>query len=154
MFLHPISRRELLRDSLFGAAGLFAGSRIAGAAEGTPAVTGKAKSVIQIWMWGGPAHIDTFDPKPEAGSDYTGPLGTPLATNVRGIRISELMPQLAKIADKYSLIRSMTHGVNAHETASYTVQTARVFHARARGGECFGLGADALYRRGRAPRKG
>jgi hypothetical protein len=81
-------------------------------------------------MWGGPAHIDTFDPKPEAGSDYCGPLNAPIQTNVRGIRIGELMPLLAKQADKYSLIRSMTHGVNAHETASYTVQTGRISGGR------------------------
>ena len=125
--LHPISRREAIRDGLFAAAGLFAGARVG---RGAPAVAGKAKSVIQIWMWGGPAHIDTFDPKPEAGSDYCGPLGSPIETNVRGIRISELMPMLAKQADKYSLIRSMTHGVNAHETASYTVQTGRISGGR------------------------
>ena len=61
-------------------------------------------------MWGGPPHTDIFDPKPEAGNDYCGPLNAPIATNVRGIRIGELMPLLAKQADKYSLIRSMTHG--------------------------------------------
>src|SRR5689334_15744452 len=86
---------------------------------------GKAKSVIQIWMWGGPPHLDTFDPKPEAGNDYCGPFTSPIETNVKGIRICELLPLLAKQADKYSIIRSMTHGVNAHETASYTVQTGR-----------------------------
>jgi hypothetical protein len=86
--------------------------------------------VIQIWLWGGPCHLDTFDPKPEAGSDYTGPLTTPLATNVDGIRIGELLPLLAKHADKYSLIRSMTHGSNAHETAAYTVQTGRASGGR------------------------
>jgi uncharacterized protein (DUF1501 family) len=85
----------------------------------------KAKSVIQIWLWGGACHIDTFDPKPDAGQDYTGPLKSPIATNVSGVKISELLPELAKHADKYSLIRSMTHGNNGHETASYLVQTAR-----------------------------
>jgi hypothetical protein len=90
----------------------------------------KAKSVIQIWMWGGPSHLDTFDPKPEAGSDYTGPLDHPIPTNVEGVRISELMPLLAKQADKYTIIRSMTHGVNAHETASYMVQTGRPAEGR------------------------
>jgi hypothetical protein len=79
--------------------------------------------MIQIWMWGGPCHLDTFDPKPEAGRDYCGPFGSPIATNVDGIRIGEMLPQLAKQADKYSIIRSMTHGINAHETASYIVQT-------------------------------
>jgi hypothetical protein len=85
----------------------------------------KAKSVIQIWMWGGPSHLDTFDPKPDAGYDYCGPLDKTIATNVPGIQIGELLPLLAKQADKYSIIRSMTHGINAHETASYMVQTGR-----------------------------
>jgi hypothetical protein len=85
----------------------------------------KARSVIQIWMWGGPAHLDTFDPKPEAGYDYCGPLDKPIATNVDGIQIGQLLPQLAKNADKFSLIRSMTHGNNGHETAAYMVQTGR-----------------------------
>jgi hypothetical protein len=85
----------------------------------------KAKSVIQIWMWGGPSHLDTFDPKPDAGDDYCGPFKKPIATNVDGIQICEMLPLLAKQADKYSIIRSMTHGINAHETASYIVQTGR-----------------------------
>jgi hypothetical protein len=69
--------------------------------------------------------MDTFDPKPEAGNDYCGPLDKPIATNVEGIRIGELLPLLARQADKYSIIRSMTHGIFAHETASYMVQTGR-----------------------------
>jgi hypothetical protein len=85
----------------------------------------KAKSVIQIWMWGGPSHLDTFDPKPAAGNDYCGPLNKPISTNVDGIVIGELLPLLAKQADKYAIIRGMTHGINAHETASYIVQTGR-----------------------------
>ena len=89
-----------------------------------------AKSIIQIWMWGGASHLDTFDPKPEAGSDFCGPLTKPIKTNVSGIRISQQFPLLAKQADKYSIIRSMTHGVNAHETASYLVQTGREIDGR------------------------
>ena len=118
----PLTRREALRRGLFGAVGLWTADRLARPAF-SAAPKAKAKSVIQIWMWGGPAHIDTFDPKPESGNDYCGPLKNPLSTNVSGIRIGELMPLLAKQADKYSIIRSMTHGVNAHETASYTMQT-------------------------------
>lgn len=82
----------------------------------------KAKSVIQIWLWGGPSHLDTFDPKPNAGYDYTGPFKS-IPTNVPGIEINELLVNLSKIADKYSIIRSMTHGINAHETAAYITQT-------------------------------
>lgn len=122
MILHqlPLTRRDALRGALFGAAGLLLPARLARAAA--PA-NGHAKSVIQIWMWGGPPHLDTFDPKPEAGADYCGPLASPIETDVKGIRICELLPLLAKQAGRYALIRSMTHGVNAHETASYTVQT-------------------------------
>ncbi|MHC4919081.1 MAG: DUF1501 domain-containing protein, partial [Planctomycetota bacterium] len=69
--------------------------------------------------------MDTFDPKPQAGNDYSGPLDKPIATNVDGIQIGELLPKLAKQADKYAILRSMTHGVNGHETASYMVQTGR-----------------------------
>jgi len=135
----PISRRDAMRGGLCGAAGLLlanALSRPASAARPDPAkakaqaqakgkAPAKAKAVIQIWLWGGPSHLDTFDPKPGAGSDYCGPLSNPIATNVDGIMIGELLPELAKQADKYSLIRSMTHGVKGHETASYMLQTGR-----------------------------
>ena len=120
-----LSRREALRLGLAGAAGLMmAGGRGLAAPE-SPAIKPKAKSVIQIWLWGGPPHLDTFDPKPEAGSEYCGQFDKPIETNVSGMRINELLPLLAKQADKYSLIRSMTHGNNGHETAAYLVQTGR-----------------------------
>jgi Protein of unknown function (DUF1501) len=122
----PISRREAVQRTLLGAAGLVLGHHLSlRTLAAAPAPSAKAKSVIQIWMWGGPPHLDTFDPKPEAGSDYCGPLDKPIATNVDGVRICELLPLLAKHADKYTIIRSMTHSVNAHETAAYMVQTAR-----------------------------
>jgi hypothetical protein len=125
-----ITRREAMQRGLAGAAGLLlaGGFNIPAWAETQSAgnaTTAKAKSVIQIWMWGGPSHLDTFDPKPEAGNDYCGPLNKPIATNVDGIVIGELLPMLAKQTDKYSIIRSMTHGNNGHETASYMVQTGR-----------------------------
>lgn len=116
-----ITRREALRAGLVGGAALFFADRLAAAA----APSGRAKSVIQIWMWGGPSHIDTFDPKPDAGYDYCGPLAKAIPTNVDGIQLGELLPLLAQQADKFSIIRGMTHGINAHETASYAVQTGR-----------------------------
>lgn len=121
-----MSRRDALRYAGVCATGLwFSGS----AAQAMPAAKSRpapAKSVIQVWMWGGPCHLDTFDPKPDAGEDYSGPLNKPIATNVEGIRIGQLLPQLAQQADKFSIIRGMTHGVNGHETASYLVQTGRM----------------------------
>ena len=119
-----ITRREALRAGLLGGASLWLADRV-GAPLRAAAPTGRAKAVIQIWMWGGPCHIDTFDPKPDAGYDYCGPLAKAIPTNADGIQIGELLPLLAKQADKYSIIRSMTHGINAHETASYAVQTGR-----------------------------
>ena len=118
----PMTRRSALQSSLAGATGMFLADSMRARAAESPKPA-KAKSVIQIWMWGGPSHTDTFDPKPEAGYDYCGPLDKPIPTNVSGIQIGQLLPQLAQQADKYSIIRSMTHGVFAHETASYTVQT-------------------------------
>ena len=120
----PLSRRDMLRNCLFGAGGLLLlnGWGLQSYAAARPV---KAKSVIQIWLWGGPCHIDMFDPKPEAGRDYCGALDAPIETNVSGIRIGQLLPTLAKHADKYSIIRSMTHGNNGHETAAYMVQTGR-----------------------------
>jgi hypothetical protein len=118
----PLSRRDMVIASAAGTGGLLLGSPLQAAEALKPA---KAKAVIQIWMWGGPAHLDTFDPKPEAGRDYCGPYTSPIETNVNGIRIGQALPRLADHADKYSIIRSMTHGINAHETASYVVQTGR-----------------------------
>ena len=119
-----ITRRQALRQAALLGGGLVLGGGRLQAAPAAPAA--RAKAVIQIWLWGGPSHLDTFDPKPDAGRDYCGPFDKPLATNVDGIRINELLPTLAKHADKYSLIRSMTHGNNGHETAAYIVQTGRL----------------------------
>ena len=118
-----VCRRDALRRMAAGAAGLALADRLAGAPAAAPKA--RAKAVIQIWMWGGPSHIDTFDPKPNAGYDYCGPFDKAIPTNVEGIQVNAQLPLLAKQADKYAIIRSMTHGNNGHETASYIVQTGR-----------------------------
>lgn len=117
-----IDRRELLRAGAASALGLTLSAWLRMQAEGAVAPA-KAKSVIQLWMAGGPAHTDTFDPKPQAGPDYTGPLRRAIDTVADGVRIGESLPLLAKQADKFSIIRSMTHANNAHETATYLMQT-------------------------------
>ena len=83
----------------------------------------RAKSVILVYLDGGPAQTDTFDPKPETSRDYYGNFKGVQKTNVEGIYLGEKLPLLAKIADKYTLIRSLTHGVNAHETGHYAMIT-------------------------------
>jgi hypothetical protein len=82
-----------------------------------------ARSVIQLWMGGGPSHLDTFDPKPGAGEDYCGPYKKAIPTNVPEISLCEMMPLMAKQADKFSILRGMTHPANGHEVATYLMQT-------------------------------
>lgn len=126
----PQSRRDAVRLGLFSLAGMMAGCRpsakkaVTEVAPGGGMAGAKAKSVIQVFLWGGMSHNDTWDPKPDAGYDYNGAMRTFLKTNVDGIQLSGWFPKLAEQADKYSLIRSMTHGINGHETAAYMVQTA------------------------------
>ena len=127
-----MNRREFLK-TLGGCAACGAIAYLAGrpffAAAAEPAAAKKpprarAKSVIEIWVWGGPSQLETFDPKPDAPHDYNGGFKA-IPTNVPGIEISEFFPLLAKHADKYSLIRSMTHPYPGHETATYLMQTGR-----------------------------
>ncbi len=125
-----LTRRQALQAGVMNASAMMLASGLAAqdvASEDSPKKTiAKAKAVIQIWLAGGPPHTDTFDPKPESGADYTGPLAGVCTTNVEGVRLGELLPELSKLADKYALIRSITHGVNGHETASYLTQTGRL----------------------------
>ncbi len=123
-FAKKVSTATLIVPSCFGISML---ERALLAAEKTKLNSfGKAKSVIQIWLWGGPCHLDTFDPKPKAGYDYCGPYNSPISTNVDGIQIGQLLPNLAKCADKYSILRGVCNAQMAHETASYLTQTGRM----------------------------
>ncbi|GAB6166742.1 DUF1501 domain-containing protein [Thermostilla marina] len=116
------TRRDFLRIGTLGLAGVTLADwfRLKAYAKATE---GKARSVIQLWMGGGPCHIDTFDPKPQAGPDYCGPYNKPIKTNVDGILIGQKLPMMAKIADKYALLRGVTHMSNAHEIGTYIMQT-------------------------------
>lgn len=129
-----MTRRDALKVGLFGVAGLLLADQLGGkvladAFGSSPPKTlpkAKARAVIQVFLWGGMSHIDTWDPKPDAGYDYTGQFKNTIQSNVKEIQLSELFPELAKQADKYSLIRSMTHRNNGHETAAYLMQTGHM----------------------------
>jgi uncharacterized protein (DUF1501 family) len=77
---------------------------------------GSAKSVVLLWLWGGPAHLDTFDPKPNAPIEYRGAFA-PIATKTVGVRITEVFPKLAGLTDRFALIRSMHTQSNDHGVA-------------------------------------
>ena len=87
------------------------------------AVAQKARSVVYIYLDGGSSQTDTFDPKPEAGYSYTGKYTKPIATVVPGIYVGQRLVRLAQLADRYSIIRGMTDGTNAHETGHYRMLT-------------------------------
>jgi uncharacterized protein (DUF1501 family) len=115
---HP-TRREILRAGLVGFTSLsLPGLLQWRALAGTKPVENTA--VILVWLRGGASHLETFDPKPEAPSDYRGPYSA-IDTNVPGIRIGELLPRLATMADKYALLRSMAHTGGGHPAGSLQV---------------------------------
>ena len=85
-------------------------------------VEGPAKSVIFIYLPGGMAHQETFDPKPFAPLEYRGPMSS-IETVVPGTRLNEMMSKTAKVTDKMTIIRSMTHGEAAHERGTHNMFT-------------------------------
>jgi uncharacterized protein (DUF1501 family) len=121
-----------MRRGLYATAGLMVADRLSAdvlaavTQSAKPTIKAKAKSVIQVFLWGGMSHNDTWDPKPDAGYEYMGEFGKVIPTNVDGIQLGDMFPMLAKQADKYSLIRSMTHRNNGHETAAYLMQTGHM----------------------------
>lgn len=85
---------------------------------------GGAKSCILVYLLGGPPHLDMFDLKPAAPAEIRGPF-QPIATNVPGIEVCELLPQLARIADRYTLVRSVSHRNSNHTPMIYYTLTGR-----------------------------
>ena len=88
------------------------------AAEQPQKIKPRAKSVIFLFQWGGPTHIDTFDMKPNAPDDIRGPY-KPIESSVPGIVVGEKLPEMAKRMKKVSLIRSVTHTMKNHNSAGY-----------------------------------
>ncbi|MDB4258697.1 DUF1501 domain-containing protein, partial [Akkermansiaceae bacterium] len=120
------SRRGFLQVGLLGGLGLslpqFLQMEAQAAQKNYATREGVAKSVIQIFLPGGMAHQESWDPKPYAPSEYRGPYGT-IDTAIKGIKFSEKMKNIAKIADKMTIIRSMAHGEAAHERGTHNMFT-------------------------------
>ena len=117
-----MERRDFLRFGAAGGLSLFWRDLAALA----PARKGKAKAVILIYNCGGPSHIDLWDPKPDAGDDVRGPFQA-IPTNVAGLRFSELLPRMAKRADKLAVVRSVHHEHQSHNAAMYWTITGRPY---------------------------
>ncbi|MEQ8790152.1 MAG: DUF1501 domain-containing protein [Pirellulaceae bacterium] len=133
-----VSRRELLRIGTLGIGGLTLPSLLqlqAGAAESPSLVRDKA--VVLLFLQGGPTHIETFDPKMSAPSEYRAMFGE-VATKLPGVTFGSHFPQLASLADRMAIVRSFSHGISSHGTASEHV---------AAGGNVTGATMGTLYSR-------
>jgi uncharacterized protein (DUF1501 family) len=124
-FCDGYTRRDFLHAGAISALGLtlpgFFAQKAAGAAPD------RDVNCIMLFLVGGPSQIDTWDPKPEAPAEVRGPYN-PIATNVPGMRISEIFPRMAGHADKYSILRSVYHTATAvHDTGHQMMQTGRLF---------------------------
>ena len=97
-----LTRRSFLR---FGAGLPFAAGMLGGASLVPAAEAAKARSVMLIWLVGGPSHVDLFDPKPNAQAEFRGPFAS-IATRTAGLRFSELLPRLAASSDQFSVVRT------------------------------------------------
>lgn len=116
-----VTRRDVVRLGALTALGLTAGSwtTLRASPGASPA---KARGCILVWLDGGPSHIETFDPKPDAPSEVRGPFGT-IATALPGVRVTDLLPEVARRLDRVALVRSMTSPLGEHNLASHYLLT-------------------------------
>ena len=119
----PISRRHLLQIGGIGALGLTLPEFLqAGGPLATGGVSGPERSCIFIVQYGGASHIDSLDPKPDAPADVRGPY-QPISTRTPGLNVCELLPRLALQADRFAVVRSMTHGNGGHDGGMHVAMT-------------------------------
>ncbi len=115
----PMTRRHALRVGGLGLLGMTMPKLLrAEASIASSKIKARAKSVIFLFQWGGPSHIDMFDMKPDAPEGIRGPY-KPISSSADGIQVSERLPKTAAIMDKVTLIRSVHHTMNNHNSAGY-----------------------------------
>ena len=111
-----VSRREFLQIGGSSVLGLTLADLLKLKANQTGFQAGSARAVIFLWLWGGPAQLDTWDPKPNAPMEYRGPFSS-MPSRVPGTRIGELFPQIADWTDRIAIIRSLHTTSNDHGVA-------------------------------------
>jgi hypothetical protein len=118
---NAITRRSFVQAGLLGIGGLTLDSLVCQSAA--PAVApARDKSVILFWLSGGPGHMETWDPKPEAVSEYRGPFGA-IRTCVPGVLFGELLPHQARVMDKVAILRTVNHGSGDHTKSNHWMLT-------------------------------
>ncbi len=113
----PASRRGFMKMGLAGFASLSLPGVLRLRAASAAQKDGEKTAVIMVWKPGGCSHIDTYDPKPNAGTEYRGPFDL-ISTKVPGLQFTELLPMQAKIADKFTVLRSMRQTAGGHPAGS------------------------------------
>src|SRR6202795_62949 len=122
-----ITRRDFLQVGVLGALGLSLAKLAELQAQGAAPPGADERSCIMIFNLGAPSHIDTFDMKPDAAAEIRGPF-KPIRTNNPDIQVCEIFPLHAKLADKFSLVRTCYHTAAAvHDTGHQMMQTGRLF---------------------------
>src|SRR6202043_2514484 len=125
-FCDGLRRRDFLHAGSLAALGLSLTDWFALSAAAAPAPSNDTNCIL-LMLIGGPSQLDTFDMKPNAPVEIRGPY-KPIKTNVPGIEISENFPRMAKLADRYSIVRSVYHTAAAvHDTGHQMMQTGRLF---------------------------
>jgi len=117
-----MKRRDFLKVGVLGGAGLTLANYLNLAHAGQVSEGAKAKAAIFINLPGGPSHMDTFDLKPNAPAEYRGTFN-PIKTNADGVEISEHLPKLARCADKFAILRGVSHTLAAHQLGQEYVNT-------------------------------
>src|SRR5438132_1961754 len=110
-----LTRREFIQVGGSSVLGLSLAELLRLRAE-TDYQVGRARVVIFLWLWGGPAQLDTWDPKPNAPLEFRGPFAS-IPTRTTGVRLTELFPQIAGIQDKFAILRSLHTASNDHGVA-------------------------------------
>ncbi len=115
-----VTRRELLRAGLAGFGALSLPGLLRLRAEAPAPASSEQTAVILVWLRGGCSHLDTYDPKPYAPSEYRGPFA-PLATRTPGLRLTELLPLQARVSHRFAVLRSLAHTGGGHPAGSLQV---------------------------------
>src|SRR3954449_8655639 len=143
-----LSRREFLQVGALGVGGLSAADLLRLRADGMVDPGARARSIIYVYLFGGPSHIDTYDLKPDAPVEYRGEF-KPIRTRVPGFDICEHMPLQAKIADRLALVRNLRFNPFFHDPVElFTGATQRTLRASS-GRPDFGSVVSKLRERGR-----
>jgi len=125
----PLLRRDFLRLGLAGFAGLSLPELFRLRAEAATPASSRRSAIIVVWLHGGASHLETYDPKPQAPSEYRGPF-EPIDTRVAGLQFSELLPLQAAMADKFTVLKSLVHTGFCHDDGPQQIFTGHPIQGR------------------------